>query len=87
VSFCMESCLVGRLNRLIREVPAPRLQHLTVYMCPDDLELSRMSVLELHPLPLLHLHISNSYASRTPFMQGNAVGSPDYTTGYAGLFT
>jgi hypothetical protein len=62
----MESCLVGRLNRLIRQVPAPRLQHLTVYMSPDDPDLGRMSVLELHLLPLLHLHISNSCASRHP---------------------
>jgi hypothetical protein len=60
LSLCLESCLVGRLNRLIRRVAAPRLQRLAVYVSPDDPELSRMSVLELRSLPLLHLHISNS---------------------------
>jgi hypothetical protein len=60
LSICMESSLMGRLNRLIRQVGAPRLQRLAVYISPDDFELCRMSVLELRSLPLLHLHISNS---------------------------
>ncbi len=64
----MESLLVGRLNRLIRRVEAPRLQRLAVYISPDDFELSRMSVLELRSLPLLHLHISNSCAPPHPFL-------------------
>jgi hypothetical protein len=72
LSLCLESCLVGRLNRLIRRVGAPRLQRLAVYVSPDDPELARMSVLELRSLPLLHLHISNSCGS-PPLPQTNAV--------------
>lgn len=60
LSICMESCLVGRLNRLIRRVQDSCLQRLAVYMLPDDPEFNRMSVLELRSLSLLHLHISNS---------------------------
>jgi hypothetical protein len=66
LSLCLESCLMGRLNRLIRRLGAPRLQRLAIYVSPDDPELTRMSLLELRNLPLLHLHVSNSCAPPPP---------------------
>jgi hypothetical protein len=73
VSICMESCQVGRLNRLLRRVEAPHLRRLAVYISPDDPELQHMVFLELCNVPLVHLHIANSCGPPTPCMQADAV--------------
>jgi hypothetical protein len=60
LSICLEDSLTGRFNRLLQHRAAPHLTSLSIFMAPDDVEHSRMQVLQLLGLPLLKLSLHHS---------------------------
>jgi hypothetical protein len=60
LSICLEASLNGRFNRVLQHRAAPHLTSLSIFMAPDDVEHSRMEVLQLRGLPLVKLRLHHS---------------------------
>jgi hypothetical protein len=54
---------MGRFNRLLRRGGASHLTSLAIHMAPDDVEHSRMQVLELRGLRLVELSLHHRESS------------------------
>jgi hypothetical protein len=57
LSICLEYSLIGRFNRLLARGGPSHLTSLSVHMAPDDVEDTRMQVLELWSLRLVELSL------------------------------
>jgi hypothetical protein len=59
---------MGRFNRLLRWGGASHLTSLSIHIAPDDVEHSRMQVLEMRGLRLLELSLNHSvFPPRLPY--------------------